>query len=143
MPKRNRTVREKQGNVLIVREIVPEPAMVFLLKGDTFVSRDYEIPLQAFSYLRKSGERFRLHMYVPWLLRESLTEFARKLGLSDCLEVLDAPPEKKQWKQYAEIVDAVEYLGTELMLRKADRRVDRTAWAVLSGLRGCFEEKCP
>lgn len=143
MPKRNKTVSEKQGDVLIVRKIVPEPAMFFLLRGDTFVSRNYEIPLQVFSYLKKSGKDFRLQMYVPRLLCEKLEKYAGQLGLSDCLEMLDAPPDKNQWKQYAEIVDAAEYLGTDLMLRKADKRVNRTAWSVLSSLQGCFEEKCP
>lgn len=133
------TIREKKGDLLIVREKPPvRKKTLFLLRGDTFVSRSYEVPLHAFSYFKRAGKCFELHLFVPRLLRGRLEDLARRLRFSDCVRVLDAPPKKLD--RYAEIVEAADRLGTDLALRKAERVVNRTACAVISGLWDCFEE---
>lgn len=132
-------IQKKAGNLLIIQRSESLPQKVFLLTGDSFVPRRYEITLQVFSFFKQMGHAFTLELHVPRLLQERLKAYGEKLGLGGSIKMLEYPPESPE--SYEEIVSITEMFGQSVVLRKSGRIINRTAVPLIESLKYSFEEK--
>lgn len=131
-------MHKKLGHVLVV----PKPEALrtgrqFLLMGDSFAEKRYQIALQVFTCLKREGAAFQLSISVPRLLQQKIQNTVRECGLEDVAKVLVKPPESKN--RYKEVVEVTDMLGQSFVLRKSNKVVTTTANSLMTNLKGMFE----
>lgn len=133
-------MNEIMGDVLFIPKngsASAKSSQKFLLMGDSFTERRYQIALQAFSHLKKDRAIFQLSILAPRLLQEKLRSVITACGLEDCATILMNPP--KSVKAYKEVIEITDMFGQSFVLRKSNKVISRTANSLMTNLKGMFE----